>query len=174
MTYGILLLLALPTVTPLFSQKQNPTPPPFFKGDRGKDDDEKTRSVQGTVSDPNEKPVEGAVVQLKNRKTEQVLSFITRSDGSYYFYGLSTDIDYELKAEHNNLASQRRVLSTFDNRKRAIINLRLEPKEEAESDKNADNRTWHSFNLTLSGGDRIEPGDPEGAWGCSGDQRPTA
>jgi len=42
-------------------------------------------------------PVNGAVVQLKNTKTLQIRSFITKDDGTYHFYDLSPDIDYELK-----------------------------------------------------------------------------
>ena len=38
-------------------------------------------------------------MQLKNTKTFQIRSFITQEHGSYYFHGLSPDVDYELKAE---------------------------------------------------------------------------
>ncbi|MEK7406868.1 MAG: carboxypeptidase-like regulatory domain-containing protein [Acidobacteriota bacterium] len=86
------------------------------------------RSVQGVVTDPAGNPVEGAVVHLKNTKTLQIRSYITKGDGAYSFHGLSTNIDYELKAEHQGLSSDVRTLSVFDSRKSAVINLRLNKK----------------------------------------------
>ncbi len=91
-----------------------------------KGEDPNVRSVQGVVEDQSGKPVEGAVVQLKNGRTLQVRSFITQRDGAYYFYGLSTDADYELKAEYRGSASQSKTLSVYDTRKKPVINLRLE------------------------------------------------
>ncbi len=65
------------------------------------------RPVSGFVTDADGKPVVGAVVQLKNTRTLQVRSFITRDKGDYYFSGLSKDVDYELKAEFGGRSSMR-------------------------------------------------------------------
>jgi hypothetical protein len=92
-------------------------------------EDPNVRSVDGVVEDPAGKPVEGAVVQLKNGRTLQVRSFITQRDGTYYFHGLSADVDYELKAEYQGSASPSKTLSVFDSRKKPRVNLRLEPKK---------------------------------------------
>lgn len=101
--------------------------PPFFKGDRrGKDDEGKTRSLTGTVKDDKDNPASGAVVQLKDTKSLQVRSFITRADGVYHFHGLSADVDYQVKAERKGAASDVKTLSSFDSRKTAVINLKLE------------------------------------------------
>jgi hypothetical protein len=83
------------------------------------------RMVQGTVSDSGEKPVNGAVVYIKNVKTLQIRSFITKEQGAYYFHSLSPDVDYELHAEYNGASSGNKTLSSFDSRKQAIINLKL-------------------------------------------------
>ena len=88
-----------------------------------------SRSVQGVVSKDNDQPVPGAIVQLKNTKTLQIRSFITKEDGTYYFHGLSPDVDYELRAEHDGASSGSRTLSSFDSRKEATINLKLNPKK---------------------------------------------
>ena len=85
-----------------------------------------TRSVQGVVTDSTENVLEGAVVQLKDTKSLQIRSFITRAGGEYHFHGLSKDIDYELKAEHQGKASGDKRLSSFDNRRQAVINLKIE------------------------------------------------
>lgn len=86
---------------------------------------ETTRSVQGTVTTAADKPVSGAVVQLKNTKTLQIRSFITQDNGTYYFQGLSPDVDYELKADYQGGTSGTRTLSSFDSRRQAIINLKI-------------------------------------------------
>jgi hypothetical protein len=87
-----------------------------------------TRSVQGTVTDDADAPIEGAVVQLKDMKSLQIRSYITKSGGQYQFYGLSPDIDYELKADHKGASSNSRTLSSFDGRKQAVMNLKIEKK----------------------------------------------
>ena len=90
---------------------------------------ETTRSVQGTVTVADDSPVNGAVVQLKNTKTLQIRSFITKDDGTYHFYDLSPDIDYELKADYQGASSSTKTLSSFDSRKQAVLNLKLNPKK---------------------------------------------
>jgi hypothetical protein len=93
-----------------------------------KGDDQNVRSVQGTVADAAENPVNGAVVQLKNTKTLQIRSFITKDQGTYYFNGLSPNVDYELKADYQGASSPTKTLSSFDSRKQATINLKLPKK----------------------------------------------
>lgn len=83
------------------------------------------RSVSGIVTDENGQPVPGAIVQLKNLKTLEVRSFIAKEMGDYYFHGLSTDVDYELKADANGQTSGTKTLSSFDTHPEARINLQL-------------------------------------------------
>lgn len=116
------------------AQGANPKPgsygnwlPGSQKGTKG--DDPNVRAVTGTVKSEDDKLTEGAVVQLKNTKSGQIRSFITKSGGVYNFQGLSTNVDYELKAEANGMVSPVRTLSTFDDRKQAIIHLKLENKK---------------------------------------------
>ena len=101
-------------------------PAGFAQGKKKSDD--QNRSVKGAVRAADEQTVTGAVVQLKNTKTLQVRSFITKEDGTYYFHGLSPDIDYELRADFQGATSGPKTLSSFDSRKEAIINLKLNPK----------------------------------------------
>ena len=91
-------------------------------------EDLNARTVQGVVFDSSDKPVAGAVVQLKDMRTLQVRSFIAQSDGAYHFSSLKPDIDYQLKAASQGLESSWKTLSVFDDRKTAIINLKLEKK----------------------------------------------
>ena len=90
--------------------------------------DANTRALAGTVTDPDEKPVTGAVVQLKDMRTLQVRSFISQDDGSYHFSGLKLDNDYQVKADHNDRTSGWKTLSVFDSRRDPVVNLKLEKK----------------------------------------------
>jgi hypothetical protein len=94
-------------------------------GQSKKNDTQNVRSVQGVVSDAKDNPAVGAVVQLKNTKNLQVRSFITKDKGEYFFNSLSTDVDYELRAEFNGASSGPKTLSSFDSRKQSVINLKL-------------------------------------------------
>ena len=101
-------------------------------------DDPTIRNLQGQVTDPDDKPVAGAVVQLKDTRTLQVRSFITQANGDYRFSGLRADTDYEIKADYNGMSSDNRRLSNFDTRKIATVNLKLNKKEankKAEEEK---------------------------------------
>src|SRR4051812_32158326 len=89
------------------------------KGDTG------TRSVDGVVSNSDDFPAVGAVVQLENTKTQQIRSYVTQEDGKYRFYELSTEVEYKLKADSKGQTSSAKSLSQFDSRKQAVINLKL-------------------------------------------------
>jgi hypothetical protein len=89
--------------------------------------DTNTRDLAGTVTD-SDKPVVGAVVQLKDMRTLQVRSFISQDNGSYHFSGLKSDNDYQVKADHNEKTSGWKTLSVFDDRKEPVLNLKLEKK----------------------------------------------
>ncbi len=106
--------------------------PGLFQGPK-KEKDDNTRSVEGIVRDASEAPVAGAVVQIKDTKTLRVRSFITQETGQYQFHGLSTGIDYELKAAHKGSSSEVRTLSVFDSRKQAVIHLKLEARKNPPS-----------------------------------------
>jgi hypothetical protein len=112
----VLALTLLVCVSPGLAQKSR------------KGDDQTSRSVQGSVTSAEDAPVAGAVVQLKNTKTLQIRSFISKDDGSYYFNGLSSDVDYELRAEYQGSSSSTKTVSSFDSRKAVTINLKLNKK----------------------------------------------
>jgi hypothetical protein len=90
-----------------------------------KNEDTNTRTVEGMVTNAADQPVAKAVVQLKNAKTLQIRSFITQDDGSYHFAGLGSDVEYQLKADHEGATSSWKTLSVFNTKKTAVINLKL-------------------------------------------------
>jgi hypothetical protein len=72
--------------------------------------------------------VAGAVVLLKDTKTLQIRSYITQQDGRYHFYGLSSDINYEVRAQSGDLSSPKKNITVFDSRSRILVKLKLKNK----------------------------------------------
>jgi protocatechuate 3,4-dioxygenase beta subunit len=86
------------------------------------------RTVRGTVTDRSDNPVSDAVVYLKNVKTQAVKTSYADNDGKYRFSGLDPNVDYEIHAEHEDSASPKRTVSSFDSRKEIVIQLKLTKK----------------------------------------------
>ena len=84
-----------------------------------------TRSLQGQVLSDADAPPASAIVYLKNTKTLAVKTYIADKDGMYRFNALSSNIDYEVYAEHDGKKSDTKTLSSFDSRKQATINLKI-------------------------------------------------
>ncbi len=103
-------------------------------GATGQDKDREKREAQlrvvrGAVVDKEENPVAGAVVYLKNLKTQMVKTHIAAEDGKYRFSGLDPNLDYEIHSELAGLSSNRRTISSFDTRKEIVIHLKLDKKK---------------------------------------------
>jgi len=86
------------------------------------------RTVHGPVMDAHENPVADSVVYLKNLRTQDVKTHIADESGTYRFSGLDPNVDYEIHAEHGDLASATHSISSFDNRKDIEIVLKLDKK----------------------------------------------
>ena len=84
------------------------------------------RTISGLVRDQHDNPVRGAIVQLKDMKTSKVIDFPTTDDGKFAFHDLRMDIDYELTAKHDGIASVKKV-SIYDTRKNVVLTFKLEP-----------------------------------------------
>jgi hypothetical protein len=103
-------------------------------GSAGNHDDDKDkpdkqslteRPVSGVVTDADGNPISGAVVQLKNARTQKTLSIITREKGEYQFSGLSKDVDYQLTATSKDRSSAPHTLSMYDSRTKPVVNLQI-------------------------------------------------
>src|ERR1019366_7465852 len=64
-----------------------------------KPDKSRLRDLKGVVKDEADNPIEGAIVSLKDLRTAKVVSFRTKPDGSYLFYDLNMDQNYEVTAK---------------------------------------------------------------------------
>src|SRR6266853_1789718 len=119
--------LALAQSTPTPSDKPN-----VFFGKEPKVDKSRLRDLKGLVKDDADKPVEGAIVLLKDLKSGKVVQFVTKGDGAYLFYDLNMDVDYELTAKGDGFtAPVKKKLSKYDSRKPAMLNFELERKKPA-------------------------------------------
>jgi protocatechuate 3,4-dioxygenase beta subunit len=118
-TIGIVCLMTL-TLAAAFST------PGQDKGDL------ELRTIHGTVVDKNENPAPGSVVYLLNAKTQSVRTYIADEAGIYRFSGLDPNVDYEVHAEHDDLTSSTRTVSSFDSRRDIEAVLKLSrPKKTA-------------------------------------------
>ncbi len=88
------------------------------------------RTVRGVVADKSsENPVRSAVVFLRNTRTTAVRSYIADEEGNYRFSGLDPNVDYEIHAEKEGAKSATRTVSSFDNKKDIVINLKIEKRK---------------------------------------------
>lgn len=92
-------------------------------------DQPELRTVHGTVEDKDENPVPSGVVYLKNVKTQGVKTYIADDSGSYRFSGLDPNVDYEIHAEHNEMTSSVRTISSYDSRRDINLTLKLSHKK---------------------------------------------
>ncbi len=87
------------------------------------------RSIEGVVTDASKTPVPAAEVLLKDTKTLQVRSYLVQKDGRYHFDGLSTDVNYELRAQHGDLTSKVKTVSVFDSHAVVKLDLKINKKK---------------------------------------------
>jgi hypothetical protein len=101
----------------------------LFAQERPKGKESELRTVRGTVVDKEEAPVETAVVYLKNVHTQDVITHLSDSDGTFRFSGLDLNVDYEIHAEKEGMTSANRSVSNFDTRKEFVLTLKLDRKK---------------------------------------------
>jgi carboxypeptidase family protein len=120
----VLVALASILCFALSAQVQAPAPAP----DTGPKRSSASRAIEGTVLSSDGAPVPGAIVQIKDSKTLQVRSYIAQKDGRYQFWGLSNDVNYELRAMAGGMTSKTKTVSVFNSRSKVTLNLKLTKK----------------------------------------------
>jgi hypothetical protein len=85
-----------------------------------------SRNLSGLVLDKSDRPIQGAVVYLKNTKTLAVKSFFSQQDGAYRFPELPLNIDFEVWAEKEGKKSGQKTMSQFESRANPTINLHID------------------------------------------------
>jgi Carboxypeptidase regulatory-like domain len=92
------------------------------------------RIVEGKVVNKDGGPIGGAVVYLKNSRSNGVKTYIADEDGHFRFGELSQDTDYELWAESNTVRSKSRQISSFDNENKFYFVLKVSVAKSASLD----------------------------------------
>lgn len=81
------------------------------------------RTVEGSVLDKDQNPIANGIVYLLNKKTNNIRTHISDSQGHYQFTGLDPNADFEIHAEYKKRKSARHNISSFDERRHIEINL---------------------------------------------------
>ena len=69
------------------------------------------RTVRGTVKDQQGHLLAGAVVQIEDRVTLQIRSYVTQDDGAYHFGDISADLTYHLQAKYAGVSGRAKILT---------------------------------------------------------------
>lgn len=100
-------------------------------GAQDKKGETQLRTVHGSAVDKNDNPVPSSVIYLLNLRTQSVTTRIADDSGNYRFSGLDPNADYEVHAEHDDLTSPTRTISSFDSRRDIEVILKLSHKKSA-------------------------------------------
>ena len=101
-------------------------PEPVVQKDKDKN---QLKSLTGTVIGEGETPLAQSVVYLKNMKTLAVKSFIADDAGTFRFYALSPNTDYQVYAEYNGQRSGTKTVSAFDSKTKVEMVLKIDVKK---------------------------------------------
>jgi len=93
--------------------------------------DTELRTIHGSAVDKDDNPVTSSVIYLFNVRTQAVITRIADDSGNYRFSGLDPNVDYEVHAEHDDMTSATRTISSFDSRRDVEIVLKLSHKKPA-------------------------------------------
>ncbi len=100
-------------------------------GAQDKKSETELRTVHGTAVDKDDNPVPSSIIYLLNLRTQSVITRIADNSGVFRFSGLDPNVDYEVHAEHDDLTSPTRTISSFDSRRDIEVILKLSHKKSA-------------------------------------------
>ena len=83
------------------------------------------RTVSGTVLNDSSQPVVAATVFLKNQKTKAIRSYSSTADGHFHFAQVDMSVDFDLWAEKGGQKSAVKTVSSWDDRKNYISDLKI-------------------------------------------------
>jgi len=83
------------------------------------------RTVSGTILSESGQPVVGATVFLKNEKTKAIRSYISTAGGHFRFSQVDMSVDFDLWVEKDGRKSPTKTVSSWDDRKEFVSDLKL-------------------------------------------------
>ena len=84
------------------------------------------RVVHGKVEDKDGAGVKGAVVYLKDGRTNSVKSAIADEQGEFRFVQLSLNTDYDIWAQSDSRKSGTKSISSFDSKADITVTLKID------------------------------------------------
>lgn len=84
------------------------------------------RVVHGKVEDKDGAGVKGAVVYLKDGRTNSVKSAIADEQGDFRFVQLSLNTDYDIWAQSDSRKSGTKSISSFDSKADITVTLKID------------------------------------------------
>ena len=86
-----------------------------------------TKTVSGSVLDPNENGIVDAAVSITDMQSGKKFTTMSKEGGRFQFANLSPRHDYEVQAAYQDMSSEVRKVTSLDTRLRAVLNLRIPP-----------------------------------------------
>lgn len=93
-----------------------------------------SRTVTGQVTDESGQVLQGAMVTLTDKKTNERTSFFTKKDGRYKFEDLAFTNDYEVQARYKTFTSELKKLSHYDTTPRPVRILEIKTSSPASAE----------------------------------------
>ena len=87
--------------------------------------DPTVRSLSGQVTDTSHEPIRGAIVELRDEKSNEVVTYLTDADGHYEFKRLDGNIDYEVWVVFRGRRTPIHTISKFDSHLAKVINFTM-------------------------------------------------
>ena len=87
--------------------------------------DPSVRSLSGQVTDTSHEPIRGAIVELRDEKSNEVVTYLTDAEGHYEFRRLDGNIDYEVWVVFRGRRTPTHSISKFDSHMAKIINFTM-------------------------------------------------
>jgi len=84
------------------------------------------RIAEGSVVSKTDAPLPGAIVYLKDTKSNAVKTYIADKDGHFRFGELSQNTDYDLWAENNGLHSKHKGISYMSSKNDYNFTLKID------------------------------------------------
>jgi hypothetical protein len=81
------------------------------------------RNLSGRVTDTSHEPIRGAIVELRDSNTNEVVTYITDASGHYSFKRLDGNIDYQVWVLFRGHPSATHNISKFDSHMTTVINF---------------------------------------------------
>ena len=85
--------------------------------------DPTVRTLSGQVTDTSHEPIRGAIVELRDEKSNEVVTYLTDAEGHYEFRRLDGNIDYEVWVVFRGRRTPTHSISKFDSHMAKIINF---------------------------------------------------